>query len=119
MFVGVREANHLILHHLTNPRSRRWHRSGLGDLRLGLLPGSRFLAFHAAVAEVVHMAGTAADLKKILREGKNMRVLSDDAAAEYVAGLLGVAQKYYRTLDGLGDNKNATLFSLKLASYIA
>jgi len=47
------------------------------------LPNPRYLAFHAAVAKVVHMAGMAGH-----------RALSDELGTEYLDGLLGIAQIY-------------------------
>lgn len=42
------------------------------------LPDPRYLAFHAAVAKVVHMAGMAEHLDDTLRRYENIRVLSDE-----------------------------------------
>lgn len=58
------------------------------------LPNPRYLAFHAAVAKVVHMAGMAEHLDDILRKYENIRVLSDESDAEYLDGLLRVAQRH-------------------------
>jgi hypothetical protein len=57
------------------------------------LPEPRYLAFHAAVAKVVHMAGMAEHLDDIIRKYEDIRVLSDDSDAEYLDGLLRVAQR--------------------------
>jgi hypothetical protein len=57
------------------------------------LPDPRYLAFHAAVAKVVHMAGMAEHLDEILRKTEDIRVLSDESAVEHLDGLLRVAQR--------------------------
>ena len=57
------------------------------------LPDPRYLAFHAAVAKIVHMAGMAEHLENILRDRENIRVLSDDSGVEYFEGLLRIAQQ--------------------------
>ena len=58
------------------------------------LPSPRYLAFHATVAKVVHMAGMAEHLDDILRKYESVRVLSDESGVEYLDGLLRMAQKY-------------------------
>ena len=59
------------------------------------LPDPRYLAFHASVAKVVHMASMAEHLDDILRKYDNTRVLSVESGVEYLDGLLRarVAQK--------------------------
>lgn len=61
------------------------------------LPDPRYLAFHATVAKVVHMAGIAEHLDDILQKYENIRVLSDESGVEYLDGLLRVAQRYINT----------------------
>lgn len=61
------------------------------------LPDPRYLAFHAAVAKVVHMAGMAEHLDDILRKYENIRVLSDESSVEYFDGLLRATQRYIVT----------------------
>lgn len=58
------------------------------------LPDPRYLAFHAAVAKVVHMAGMAEHLDDILRRYESIRVLSDESSIEYLDGLLRATQRY-------------------------
>ena len=58
------------------------------------LPNPRYLAFHAAVAKVVHMAGMAEHLDDIIRKREDICVLSDDFDLEYLDGLLRMAQKF-------------------------
>jgi hypothetical protein len=58
------------------------------------LPNPHYLAFHAAIAKVVHTAGIAEHLDDILRKYEDIRVLSDELGAEYLAGLLRSAQRY-------------------------
>ena len=57
------------------------------------LPDPRYLAFHAAVSKVVHMAGMAEHLDEILRKYEDIRVLSDQSSVEYLDGLLRISQK--------------------------
>ena len=57
------------------------------------LPDPRYLAFHAAVAKVVHMAGMAEHLDEILRKTEDIQVLSDESGVEYLDGRLRVAQR--------------------------
>ena len=57
------------------------------------LPDRRYLALHAAVAKVVHMAGMAEYLDDIVRKYENIRVLSDESHVEYLDGLLRIAQR--------------------------
>jgi len=57
------------------------------------IPDRRYLAFHAAVAKVVHMAGMAEYLDDIIRKQENIRVLSDESHVEYLDGLLRIAQR--------------------------
>lgn len=54
------------------------------------LPNPAYLAFHAAIAKVVHSACMDRHLESILEERENIRV---ETAAEYLDGLLRVAQK--------------------------
>jgi hypothetical protein len=56
------------------------------------LPDPRYLAFHAAIAKVVHMAGMAEHLDNILRKYEDIRVLSDESGVEYLDGLLRAMQ---------------------------
>ena len=57
------------------------------------LPDPRYLAFHAAVSKVVHMAGMAEHLDEILKKYEDIRVLSDQSSVEYLDGLLRITQK--------------------------
>lgn len=57
------------------------------------LPDPRYIAFHAAVAGIVHIAGMAEHLDEIIRDYATIRVLSDDSSAEYLDGLLRIAQR--------------------------
>jgi hypothetical protein len=57
------------------------------------LPNPRYLAFHAAVAKVVHTAGMARHLDEILRKTEDIRVVSDESGVEYLDGLLRIAQR--------------------------
>lgn len=57
------------------------------------LPDPRYLAFHAAVAKVVHMAGMAEHLDEILWKTEDIGVLSDESGVEYLDGLLRLAQR--------------------------
>jgi hypothetical protein len=59
------------------------------------LPNPNYLAFHAAVANVVHMAGMAEYLDDKLRKYEDIRDLSesDESGAEYLDGLLRIAQR--------------------------
>ena len=57
------------------------------------LPDPRYLAFHAAVAKVVHTAGMAEHLDEIIRKTEEIRVLSDESGVEYLDRLLRVAQR--------------------------
>jgi hypothetical protein len=57
------------------------------------LPDPRYLAFHAAVAKVVHMAGIAEHLDEILWKTEDIRALSDESGAEYLDGPLRLAQR--------------------------
>ena len=57
------------------------------------LPNPCYLAFHAAVAKVVHMAGMAEHLDEILWKTEGIRVLSDESSIEYLDGLLHLAQR--------------------------
>ncbi|KIJ97904.1 hypothetical protein K443DRAFT_9560 [Laccaria amethystina LaAM-08-1] len=63
------------------------------DPHLYPLPDRRYLTLHAAVAKVVHMAGMAEYLDDLTREYENIRVLSDESHAEYLDGLLRIAQR--------------------------
>jgi hypothetical protein len=56
------------------------------------LPNPAYLAFHATVAKVVHTADMNEYLDKILRKYEDVRVLSDESGAEYLDGLLRIAQ---------------------------
>jgi hypothetical protein len=57
------------------------------------LPNPRYLAFHAAVAKVVHMAGMAEHLDEILQKTEDIQVLSDESGVEYLDGLLHLVQR--------------------------
>lgn len=59
------------------------------------LPDPRYLAFHATVAKVIHMAGMAEHLDDILQKYENIRVLSDESGVDYLDGLLraSIAQR--------------------------
>jgi hypothetical protein len=57
------------------------------------LPNPNYLAFHAAVANVAHMAGMAEYLDDKLRKYEDIRDLSDESGAEYLDGLLRIAQR--------------------------
>jgi hypothetical protein len=59
------------------------------------VPDPPYLAFHAAVAEFVHMAGIAEHLDDIIRCYASIRMLSDESNAEYFDGLLRIATKMY------------------------
>ena len=61
------------------------------------LPDPRYLAFHAAVAKVVHIAGIDEHLYAILEKYEDIRVLSDDFGVEYLDGLLRKAQSIVAT----------------------
>ncbi len=63
------------------------------------LPDARYLAFHAALAKVVKMAGMAEHLDDIIRRQDNIHVLSDESNAEHLDGLLRVAQKHIIAFD--------------------
>jgi hypothetical protein len=58
------------------------------------LPDPRYLALHAVLARVVHMAGMAEHLDDIIRKYEDIRVLSDDSGVEYLDGLLRGVQRY-------------------------
>ena len=57
------------------------------------LPDCRYLTLNAAGAKVVHMAGMAEYLDDIIGKQENIHVLSDESHAEYLDGLLHVAQR--------------------------
>jgi len=57
------------------------------------LPDCRYLTLHAAVAKVVHMAGMAEYLDDIVRKYEDICALSDESDAEYLDGLLRIAQR--------------------------
>ena len=59
------------------------------------LPDPHYLAFHATVAKVIHMAGMAEHLDDILQKYENIRVLSDGSGVDYLDGLLraSIAQR--------------------------
>ena len=61
------------------------------------LPDPCYLAFHAALAKVVHASGIAEALDKMLEERENIRVLSDDSAVDHSVGQLRMTQKYIVT----------------------
>ena len=63
------------------------------DPELLPLPKPSYLAFHASLAKVVHMAGMAEYLDDILRRYEEIRVLSDESGTEYLDRLLRVAQR--------------------------
>jgi hypothetical protein len=54
------------------------------------LPEPRYLAFHAAIAKVVHTAGLAGHLDSILREREEAKVLSSDSTVDYLDHLLRI-----------------------------
>ena len=56
-----------------------------------------YLAFHAAVAKVVLVAGMAEYLDDKLRKYEDIRVPWDQSGAEYLDGLLRIAQRYIVT----------------------
>jgi hypothetical protein len=63
------------------------------SLKPGLpLPDPRYLALHAAVAKVVHMAGMTEFLDGVLTKYERIRVVSDESGSEYLAGLLRATQ---------------------------
>jgi len=51
------------------------------------LPDPRYLAFHAALAKVIHMAGMVEHLDEILWKTEDIRVLSDETRYYHVQGL--------------------------------
>ena len=57
------------------------------------IPDRRYLTLHATIARVVHMAGMAEYLDDIIRKQENITVLSDESHAEYLDGLLRIAQR--------------------------
>ena len=57
------------------------------------LPDRRYLALHAAVSKVVHMAGMAEYLDDLVRKYEDIHVLSDESHVEYLHGLLRIAQR--------------------------
>ena len=67
------------------------------------LPNPRYLAFHAALASVVHTAGVADQLNDILTKRESIRELSDGSDAEYLDGLLRVVQRCIAETPGASD----------------
>ena len=67
------------------------------------LPDPRYLAFHAAIAKIVRMAGMAKHLDDILEKYEDIRVLSDDFGVEYLDGLLRKVQRYTTASGHVGE----------------